>query len=488
MARSWQERFSGSSSRIKPNSGSADEREKLSSAATESLTKGDDMLYSAKGALGLQPDETVNGIAFESQLQRMIYEDTPYGQNIPMAAHVVADDGVARHMRPERIARRLSCTMHDARRIADAMTVIEADTKVMSRFLTRTRELGADKLEASIVYIEKLAWELGRIEGQKEAIEIPVGYDFASQASRSGRWQSQADSLCQWPREQGGEEDPIPEARRTDQGLDEDDESGAASTEGYAYHRVGDDPDERDWLASQPITYRTLIHFVRSCTSAQHLAEIGKVMFDNNWEAYVETMKSEGFTPLMINAVGQIWKGNLTTTIKRPVGRDKNRFSELDGFTTADIRHMINLVNHGDIPRAINDTTRPVSIQESQSPKFRYICNRLSKSQVSQLLAYRDQHTPPLFTTGQRDYFWTQYRIQKAQLNPALNLNAHAQALMGKIAGAKTIGKLRWLGKNLFDYQDGTIGTPRIPHSQWKPIWKAYRERKEELTPKAATA
>ena len=444
------------------------------------------MYYSAQTALKLHPDQTVNGIAFESQIERLIFEDTPASSSDPMVPYLKAGETIPRHLRPERIKSRLVCSFEDAKRIAAAMTIIEANPKVLSRFIERARELGAEKLDASIGYIETLAHELDLVTGQKEDIYLPVGYDFASQASRRGRWSDDDDPDSVWPRHEPGEPDLIPELRVLETELPTDPDDSVSSEE-YGYHLVGDDPDEQDWLEAQPITYRTLVQYVSASNSAQHLAEIGKLMFANTWEDHVKIMKAEGFNVHMIHTVEQIFRGKMEITKLAPIPEERDRFEELDGFRTKDIVRMHHLLLAGKIEHSILDHSNPQGYETRLTWQFERATQWLKEEQAAQIIVYVNTVTPPLFTSGQRDYFWAMYRIRKAQLAPPVVLNAHAEYLTAKVAKATTLGKLKWLCKQMYDYQAGLIGTPRIPRCMWKVVWTVYRDRKAEFEPKAAT-
>jgi hypothetical protein len=450
------------------------------------ITSPDETYHSAASALNLTPDEMVNGVEFESQIERLIFEDTPASSGSPMVPYLKAADAIPRHLRPERIKSRLACSFADAKRIAAAMTLIEADTKMVSRFIERARELGAEKLEANIRYIETLAHELDLVTGQKEDIYIPVGYDFASQASRRGRWTDEEVTHAVWPRHQPGEPDIIPELRVLETELPTDPDDSVSSEE-YGYHLVGDDPDERDWLTDQPLTYRTLVEYVTACKSAQHLAEIGKLMFANTWEDHVKSMKTERFTSRMIHTVEQIFRGKLSIAKLQAIPEERDRFDDTDGFSKHDLCLMEDLILRNEFCPIINDHTNPQGYEMRLTWQFERATRWFNPDQTARIIAYSITATPPLFNSGQRDYFWAMYRIRKAQLAPPLTLNYQAVQVVDRIKNAPTFGKLKWLGKQMFDYQAGLIGTPRIPKCMWKLVWNVYRDRKAEFEPKAAT-
>jgi hypothetical protein len=468
------------------------------------ITSPDETYHSAKSAMSLTPDEMINGIEFESQIERLIFEDTPASSSNPMVPYLKAGETIPRHLRPERIKSRLVCSFEDAKRIAAAMTIIEADHRLMQDFIIEAKaqrrwglrpNIGqADRrdpkrpclLETNIEDIERLAGKLDLVTGQKEDIYLPVGYDFASQASRRGRWSDEEETACIWPCHEPGEPDIIPELRMLETELPTDPDDSVSSEE-YGYHLVGDDPDERDWLTDQPLTYRTLVEYVSACKSAQHLAEIGKLMFSNTWEDHVKIMKAERFTSRMIHTVEQIFRGKIEITKLSPIPRERDRFEDTDGFCAMDLALMNYLVFTDKIDRVILDHSDPQGYETRLTWQFERATQWLKEDQTAQIIAHINTVTPPLFNSGQRDYFWAMYRIRKAQLAPPVVLNAHAEYLTAKVAKAATLGKLKWLGKQMFDYQAGLIGTPRIPKCMWKLVWNVYRDRKAEFEPKAAT-
>ena len=79
-------------------------------------------------------------------------------------------------------------------------------------------------------------------------------------------------------------------------------------------------------------------------------------------------------------------------------------------------------------------------------------------------------------TKAQSGYFWTKYKVRKANLEQKLFPGKQGNALIDKIMNCTTATELKALGKNLFHFQAGKIPGCTMDAGNWSCVWKHYKK------------
>ena len=421
-------------------------------------------VYEAEDVMQMHPDELVKGFRFTTQVERELYEYTPFGQSKVLIPHVNAKDSTARHRRIEELQRRLRCEWEDADRVHRAMEIIEADTKVVNRFVERCLQMGVEKLEGNIQYIESLAKELKELESP-EVLEVERDDVWGTQ----GEWNRKAscgaeallahvdDMMTQehsdWWNRWYGDVDPqlvdwFVRMKAGDEGQNDWDEQekveadhlSLGSIELIGYHPI--ERGENDWIDSQPLTFQMLIKTVREVKSYETLKPLAKAVYATTWETYTTAAQEAGMSTREIKALKALVRGEVSPY---------NAQGDLNGKL-----------------------------------RFKYRINMEAQNKV---LAFWFENIPPM-TKDQRSVFFTFHSIKRSEMGmqprQLADVQGQGQVLLKRIAETKTEKQLKWLGSKMMDWQLDRKAKCRLVEPEWQVIWKAYKERKEDFKQAAA--
>lgn len=183
-------------------------------------------LVSLQEAFSLSPDYTP---VFGSQVERDIYEHTPFEQSQPMLPHERADT-CPRHLRPEELMHQAHCTPREAVHFADLLSILEASEEIAAMFCRWSRVKGA---QPTLQYLYRLSLALA----EAEAISPEDVLEHQSQTEYS-------------------------------------------APETMAYHKVAlDSEEEAGWIESRPYWFQKLIDTVQSSTEIEQLKQLCKEVY-----------------------------------------------------------------------------------------------------------------------------------------------------------------------------------------------------------------
>jgi hypothetical protein len=215
---------------------------------------------------------------FSRQLDRLVYESIPAGQQEVIAAHVVWDM-CPRHLRPEIIARKAGCTTKVAVHLADALSILDSDERLAREICRWARIRGA---EATLAYLHKFLVGIAEVEAGSEDPETEsspvIGFQDIPQLK-----EMTDNQLRKELKDRGClgyqrmlRHDMERELAKMDQAEIEPEYS---APETLAYHRLGDDGADEDWITRQPLWFQKLISSVLECRDIEGLKRIGKSVF-----------------------------------------------------------------------------------------------------------------------------------------------------------------------------------------------------------------
>jgi len=164
---------------------------------------------------------------FPRQLEREIYEHTPDGAEVPMAAHEHVG-GPARHLSVKWIAARAGCSTEDARQLADRLAVLDVNERLAREICRWAYVRGTP---ATLAYLDPLCMAAAEAEtcDPEDALEQ-------------------------------GKADGVPET--------------------IAYHRVGEeDEGAPDWLSRRP-WLEALCEELRNAPTMPELKALKKSIYD----------------------------------------------------------------------------------------------------------------------------------------------------------------------------------------------------------------
>jgi hypothetical protein len=164
---------------------------------------------------------------FASQLERDIFEHTPYGLSFPAWPHEQAAT-CPRHLTVKWIAKKAQCTRGEAAELADALSILEASERVAFEVCRWAR---ARSISATVQYLYRFCLAVAEVE------QLPDEDALASRA------------------------EPVPET--------------------LAYHRMDCDEEAPDWLKCSPLWFQKLIGTVRECKDIEELKALSKEVYDS---------------------------------------------------------------------------------------------------------------------------------------------------------------------------------------------------------------
>ena len=209
-----------------------------------------------------------------SGLDRDIYEHTPDEVDRPMITHEVWDT-CPRHLDPFHLAKRARCTSHEAIQLADALSILDADSKLSSEICKWAYVRGID---ATLKYLHRYLVGIAEAEHvtpEPQCDEEPViGFQdirplreltVAELRHECKRREIKASTrLRRWQLEA-----ILDRADRTEI----EPESGEPETIAYAPMCEGD--PECDWIDSQAPWYQLLIMSIQEAETSEALGKIG---------------------------------------------------------------------------------------------------------------------------------------------------------------------------------------------------------------------
>jgi hypothetical protein len=199
---------------------------------------------------------------FHKQLDRDIWEQIPHGVSDVLAPHQITDT-CPRHLRPKHIAKRARCTLPEAVKLADALSILDAGPRLSSEICRWAYMKG---VESTLQYLHPFLVAVAEVD-----TEPPDHYEDVSNKK-----------LREYLRGHGlppafGRHHLVAAVQRLDESL-----APERSEETIGYHKLGPEPIEHDWVDSQPSWFQALIEKVRGCPSIKDLREIGKAVFASN--------------------------------------------------------------------------------------------------------------------------------------------------------------------------------------------------------------
>ncbi|MHC1728559.1 MAG: hypothetical protein AB9866_21585 [Syntrophobacteraceae bacterium] len=440
--------------------------------------------YTAEDVMAMHPDELLKRFRYTTQIEKELFEYTPFGQSMILIPHMNTQDGTARHRRIEEIQRRLQCTWKTADRINAAMKKLDADDALVEKFINRClfikepRENEDFFPEAKTKHqflqaLENLASEMDAFQ-----LERPPEYEdqtlfgdtrsyyeaFLDTGLPEQKDNRELDgSFSEWPlnRQADPKYEYLPLVDET--GRVEDDHASLATCELIGYHPVDSSDKDfeiptffngnravldiveefegqpgKDWIQSQSLPFRSLISTVRKCKDYGVLSQIARKVKETTWETFTAEASGENLSSREIKAVTAIVKGYI-----KPC--------RADGEPNGAIR-------------------------------FRY---RINQESLDRVIEFAATTIPPM-TRKQSSVFWTYRNIVRAAMHMApvklTEIKPQGQTLLKRIFESPSIGKLKFLGANMIQFQANKIRGNKLTPPEWSSIWGAYREKKEELT------
>jgi len=233
-----------------------DNREQLRDAYDNSWISREDYLTADPVAYGEGWEGMANHVHNMSGLDRIIFEDcTISADNSTVMAPHLNLTPYPYWLRPEYIARKTGCDLHNAADLLDCWVILDSTHHMVETFIAWTKTKGT---EASLRYFEKLAFALA------EAENIDPEDVTECQAMAAERYVE------------------------TDPDTDEDDidtqpiqtkDPVYTAPDVYQYHVIGQTEPEPLWIDRQPKWYQSLIQKVRSCTDLDVLTLFGKGVY-----------------------------------------------------------------------------------------------------------------------------------------------------------------------------------------------------------------
>lgn len=162
---------------------------------------------------------------FPRQMDRAIYEETPFGFPVPAVAHEVRAT-CPRHLTLSFVARRARCTVKEAAPLADSLAILEADEHT-ARVICRWAAVRG--VSATVDYLYPFVLGVAQVEQVSE--EDVMTHE------------------CEY----------VPET--------------------LAYHPMAEEPEGPDWVERQPPWFQRLLESIRACKTEEALTALGKAFY-----------------------------------------------------------------------------------------------------------------------------------------------------------------------------------------------------------------
>lgn len=468
--------------------------------------------YTATNAIGIMPDETIKGIHFTSQAERELFELTPWGQSIPMAPHLNAQDGTPRRFRPEIIKKRLSCSWENAFKVAAALRNLEADHAVSEHYIEAIRTASTEK--------EKLAI-LAQLETLAQEVQL-VTFDEDEELTRS--W-------CEYGKNAGPEETyarkewynrvgflpscedyKIPRTERIGSFSAYDEEEAKAGyveddvqiesweevlitpdrpMETFSYGQFDDRRNERpDWLESQPEHYRQLIDRVKHGSLDVFKATAIHREYDR--KAYFDQIAKTTRKPRIFKALSMILKGAALDVPQYDSQKFPENAPEIARLMDDDFQGTI--ARHYECNPADDDAVEHWTPEDqitgfSFNPAilavFDFLKTQRDKDDFQLFLQVNSSVEKPMTNDRQRSFFWTCRKIRKKaieqQQDAMIDRSERKQSkqILQRIAEQESLQGIKSIARNIMNFAKSD--KCKVPEAHWTVIWRHYHEAKKSF-------
>jgi hypothetical protein len=479
------------------------------------------MTYTATTAMQIIPDEAVMGITFTNQSERELFELTPWGQSIPMAPHLNAQDGTPRRFRPEIIKKRLSCSWENAFKVAAALRSLEASHEVSEHYINkiRTASTGKEKL-AILEELEMLAQEVQLVTFQEDREEqIPI-LCWMSEYSRKAN--KGAESLLNHAQNlfdrlhfglDSDQEADIDDYLTVNRCMVEDEEEAKAGyveddvqiesweetlitpdrqMDTFGYGQFDDSRNERpDWLESQPEHYRQLIDRMKHGSLDVFKATAIHREYDR--KAYFDQIAKTTRKPRIFKALSMILKG---TPLDVPQ-YDSAEFPQdapevarlMDDDFMGTIARDYGELNPADGKPVDNWTMEDPVIGFSFNPAilaiFDFLKTQKDKDDLHTFLEVNASVEKPMTNDRQRSFFWTCRKIRKAEIEAEQDRmverskRKQSKQILQRIAEQDSLQGIKSLARNIMNFAKSDAC--KVPEAHWPVIWRHYHEVKKSF-------
>lgn len=217
---------------------------------------------------------------FARQLDREVFEHIPANSDTVLVPHYVFDT-CPRHLKLEFIAKQARCSFAEAKNLADALHILDADEKLAKEVCRWARVRG---VEATLRYLHKFLVAIAEAETpdpDPQNDEEPLVGDQrikAVEEMTDNELRKELKNRGVFGYERMLRHELEREVTKLDQ-AEQDAEYQEPDT--IAYHRLGDDGSP-DWLSQQPHWFQKLIADVRACPDLDRLKRYGKAVFASN--------------------------------------------------------------------------------------------------------------------------------------------------------------------------------------------------------------
>lgn len=345
-------------------------------------------------AMSISPDDQLTGsgerVQFSTQLERIIFEDTPAGADRPMAPHLAVYDRTRRWFRLEWLTSKLGCSYREAAEIKRGFEVLQPTESVVEWFIGGAVRRGVGR---AIHWLNELVFELecedtlSSVEQNPETVKPDVAPDV------------------------------------------------------YEYHALHSG-EETTWEDRQPKHFQILMGIVRACNSILDLKDLGRQAFQATVERMTDAARKAGLRVREVALAIDILTGKVSGAITVQ--------TETDEIVTETIRAGRGRFG-GDDVLVTGHTTNPTVI-ENWTLKRRYKLNdegvRRARRWANAQLPIMTRTQSSVFWGA---YNARKHYLESCQV-PPLDDSVLGRAI-AKLATAKSLKHLKYMGAKAYAWQ-----------------------------------